>query len=130
MKGYTEPEKLKRWWPTMPVMHACTHFTTLQVGLSWATTHFLEVSKAADMCITLRIHNQCKCCCIDSIAAPQWSLPMPPKFIIIQDAVTSSVSISSNATITSAVATTTAFSIIMATQIHIPPTSLDDTTSL
>jgi hypothetical protein len=46
----------------MPVMHACAHSTTLQVGLHLAATFFFEVVKAADMCSTLRIHNQCKCC--------------------------------------------------------------------
>jgi len=32
------------------------------VGPHWAITYFLEVAKAADMCNTVRIHNQCKCC--------------------------------------------------------------------
>jgi hypothetical protein len=67
MKGYTEPEKLKHWWPTMPVMHTCAHSTTLQVGSHLTVTYLLEVAKAADTCSTLRIHNQCE-------AAPQQSL--------------------------------------------------------
>ncbi len=50
MKGYTEPEKLKCWWPTIPVMYACAHSTTLQVGPHWAATYFFEVAKAADVC--------------------------------------------------------------------------------
>jgi hypothetical protein len=51
----------------MPVMHTCTHSTTLQVGPHLATTYFFKVAKATDTCSTLRIHNQCE-------AAPQWSL--------------------------------------------------------
>src|SRR5258707_14053983 len=43
-------------------MHACAHSTTLQVGPHWAATYFFEVAKAADVCSTLRIHNQCECC--------------------------------------------------------------------
>jgi hypothetical protein len=62
MNGYAELEKLKHWWPTMPVMHACAHSTTLQVGPHLAATYFVEVAKAADMCSTLRIHNQCEYC--------------------------------------------------------------------
>ena len=50
MKGYTQPEKLKCWWPTIPVMYACAHSTTLQVGPHWAATYFFEVAKAADVC--------------------------------------------------------------------------------
>jgi hypothetical protein len=46
----------------MPVMHACAHSTTLRVGFRWAATYFCEAAKAADMCSTLRIHNQCECC--------------------------------------------------------------------
>jgi hypothetical protein len=47
----------------MPVMHACAHSTTLhQVGPHLAATYFFEVAKAADVCSTLRIHNQCECC--------------------------------------------------------------------
>src|SRR5258708_434009 len=62
MKGYTEPKKLKCWWPTMPVMHAYARYTTLQMGPHWAVTYFIEVAKAADMCSTLRIHDQYECC--------------------------------------------------------------------
>ena len=62
MKGYTESEKLKHWWPTMLVVHACAHSNTMQVGPHWAATYFFEVAKAADMCSTLRIHDQCECC--------------------------------------------------------------------
>ena len=54
MKGYTEPEKLKCWWPTMPVMHAHAPSTTLQVGPHWTTIYFIEVAKATGMCSTLR----------------------------------------------------------------------------
>jgi hypothetical protein len=52
----------------MPVMHACAHSITLQVGPHLAVTYSFEVAKAADTCSTLRIHNQCE-------AAPQRSLP-------------------------------------------------------
>src|SRR5258708_39296719 len=62
MKGYTEPEKLKCWWPTMLVMHTRARYKTLQMGPHWTTTYFLEVAKPAGMCSTLRIHSQCECC--------------------------------------------------------------------
>jgi hypothetical protein len=45
----------------MPAMHACAHSTTLQVGPHLAATYSLEAAKAADVCSTLRIHNQCEC---------------------------------------------------------------------
>src|SRR5712692_3980332 len=70
MKGYTKPEKLKRWWPTMPVMHARAHSITLQVGPHLAGTYFFKVAKAADMCSILRIHNQCECCNSAEFADP------------------------------------------------------------
>ncbi len=54
MKGYTESEELKHWWPTMPVTHACARSSTPHVGPHWDTTHFLEVAKATDACSTLR----------------------------------------------------------------------------
>ncbi len=38
------------------------HTTTLQVGPHWAATYFFKVAKAADVCNTLRIHNQCERC--------------------------------------------------------------------
>src|SRR5258707_14879314 len=62
MKGYTEPEKLKCWWPMMLVMHTRARYKTLQMGPHWTTTYFLEVAKPAGMCSTLRIHSQCECC--------------------------------------------------------------------
>jgi hypothetical protein len=46
----------------MSIMHACAHTTTLQVGPHWAATYSFEVSKATDVCSTLRMHNQCECC--------------------------------------------------------------------
>jgi hypothetical protein len=43
----------------------------------WAATYFFEVAKAADMCSTLRIHNQCN-------ATPQWSLPDATQFFFFK----------------------------------------------
>src|SRR5216684_7197349 len=77
MKGYTEPEKLKCWWPTMLVMHTRARYKTLQMGPHWTTTYFLEVAKPAGMCSTLRIHSQCECCTLSGVCRM-------PKFFFFQ----------------------------------------------
>ena|SRR5258707_15781802 len=79
MNGYIEPEGLKRWWPTMPVMHACAHSTTLQVGPHLAATYFCEVAKAVDVCSTLSEYITST----SANAAPQRSLPDHQIFLYV-----------------------------------------------
>src|SRR5216684_578986 len=69
MKGYTESEKLKHWWPTMLVVHACAHSNTMH---KWGLTGPLHISSKLLRPRICAAHSEYM---TSANAAPQRSLP-------------------------------------------------------